>query len=145
MDERRWRCVLWALGTVYVGLGGWAGLYAESFALLVANFGPANLHLVRDFAACSLTFGSGLLVAAHRPGWRTPALALAALWNGLHAVSHLYDVTAATPAILGPVEAALLVVITAVFAVLTGISASQGAGAGVDATTVAEGRNYDVD
>lgn len=85
---------------------------------LIANFGPENAHLVHDFAACSATFGLGLLIAARRPDWRAPVLTLAAIWNALHAISHVVDAGSATPAVVGPVEAVLLIGVSGVLAVL---------------------------
>jgi hypothetical protein len=99
-------------GVVFVALSGWAAFRPRSFVRVIANFGDYNAHLVHDFAACSATFGIGLLVAYRVRSWRVPALTLAAIWNGLHAVSHLADIAASRPAAVGPVEAALLVIVT---------------------------------
>ncbi|TQM03955.1 hypothetical protein [Pseudonocardia kunmingensis] len=77
---------------------------------------------MRDFAACAATFGLGLVLAGPRPHWRTPALTLSALWNGFHAVSHIHDIADAEPAIVGPLESAVLVGVTALFAWLTRLS-----------------------
>jgi hypothetical protein len=96
----------------YLDLAGWAAAHPPSFTAVLANFGPANDHLVRDFAACAATFGLGIVVAGRRPHWRTPALALSALWNGLHALTHIGDIGNAQPAIVGPIEAAVLVAVT---------------------------------
>jgi hypothetical protein len=101
-------------GAVFVGLGVWAAFFAASFERVVANFGPYNAHLVHDFAACSTTFGIGLLVGWRVQPWRLPVLALGAIWNGLHAISHVVDMASARTPVAGPIEAALLVAVTAV-------------------------------
>lgn len=113
------KLIVWTtcvLGVIFVALGAWAAFDATSFAHVVANFGDYNAHLVHDFAACSTTFGTGLLIGWRVQPWRVPALTLAALWNGLHAISHILDVDAAQPAAVGPLEAGLLVAVTATLA-----------------------------
>ncbi|WP_219415647.1 hypothetical protein [Pseudonocardia nigra] len=127
MTEHRWCWTLSLLGGGYLVLAGWAAAHPPTFTTVLANFGPANDHLVRDFAACAATFGLGLVVAGRRPHWRTPALTLSALWNGLHALSHIHDVADAEPAIVGPVEAAVLVAVTGLFAWLTRLSLTDAA------------------
>lgn len=122
MTERRWRIALTGLGGLYLALGGWAAADSSSFGTIVAPFGPANPHLIHDFAACAVTFGLGLLVAARFRGWRTPALTLTAIWNGAHAISHFTDIADAHPAFVGPIEAALLVVASVLFATLALLS-----------------------
>jgi hypothetical protein len=106
------------LGVAFLGLGVWGSADTSSFTLVLANFGPENAHLVHDFAACSATFGLGLLIAARLPAWRAPVLMLAAIWNGLHAASHVVDAGSAEPAVVGPVEAVLLIGVSGVLFVL---------------------------
>jgi hypothetical protein len=113
MTDRVWQVTLTVLAATYLVLGAWAAFDAASFTDRVAGFGAYNPHLIHDFAAATATFGLGLLLAARVPSWRTPALTLAALWNGLHAVSHLVDAGDAHPSAVGPVEAVLLVAATA--------------------------------
>lgn len=107
--------VLFGLGFTAMGL--WAAADPRSFTDLVADYGAYNPHLIHDYAAASLAFGIGLLVAARVPAWRVPVLALAVLWNGFHAVSHLADVEHASSRNLGIIEAAGLVVLTGLLAV----------------------------
>lgn len=97
MSARMWRVALLGLGGVYLALAAWAGAHARSFAVVLANFGPINEHLVRDFAACAATFGLGLVVADRVTSRRTPALTLAAVWNGCHAITHIADMADADP------------------------------------------------
>ncbi|GAA2625792.1 hypothetical protein SMC26_19245 [Actinomadura fulvescens] len=100
------------LGLTFTALGLWAAVAPATFARTVANFGPLNEHLIRDFAAASLAFGIGLMAAARIAAWRTPILMLAAIWNGLHGISHLIEVDHAHPHVLGAVEAVLLALVT---------------------------------
>src|SRR5688500_16862088 len=122
MTERRWQVVLVLLAAVHLAQAAWAAVDPASFTERLADFGPYNPHLVRDVAAALATVGLGLLVAARLPTWRTPALALAAVWSALHGVSHVVDIDGAHPHAVGPVEAAALVVATVLFVVLTRLS-----------------------
>lgn len=106
--------VLFGLGFTSMGL--WAAADPRSFTDVVADYGAYNPHLIHDYAAASLAFGIGLLVAARVASWRVPALALAVLWNGFHAVSHLVDVEHAASRELGILEAIGLVVLTGLLA-----------------------------
>lgn len=127
MGTSAWRIVLTALALPFLVLAGWAGLAADSFADTVADFGPSNTHLVHDFAAGSATVGVALLAAIPMRSWRTPVLAVAALWNGLHTISHLVDISAADPAWLGPIEAGSSATATALLAYLARLSAKENA------------------
>lgn len=129
MTEPRWRLLLSVLGGGYLALAVWTAVHPVSFETAIANFGPTNLHLLRDFGACAATFGIGLLLARNKPHWRPPVLAMAAVWNGLHAVSHIVDIAEAHPAIVGPVEAVALVGVTVLFAWLARASATSEEGA----------------
>ncbi|MEV0402793.1 hypothetical protein [Actinoallomurus sp. NPDC050550] len=125
MTERGWRTALLVFGVSFVAQAAWATIDASSFAGTIADFGPRNDHLVHDYAACSATFGAGMLVAVERRRWRTPTLTLAALWNGFHTVSHVVDICAARPAVLGPLEAGALVIVSAALAILARLSSSK--------------------
>jgi uncharacterized membrane protein len=106
------------LGALFTGLGVWAGIDSTSFTRVLADFGPQNDHLVHDFGAGSVAFGVGLLVSVRRKAWRTPVLLATAVWNGLHAVSHLADIGEARSRTVGIAEAALLVAGTAMLGAL---------------------------
>ncbi len=58
----------------------------------IGDFGPRNDHYIRDAAVFPLAMGVGFLVAAARPSWRAPVLAVAAVWYLAHAVNHLIDI-----------------------------------------------------
>jgi hypothetical protein len=105
------------LGLVATAIGGWLALDPESSP--AAAFPPLNEHLIHDSAAAFLAFGIGLLLAARVPAYRFPILALAALWNGLHTVSHIVDVNRAATqkdGVTAVVELAALTVVLALLA-----------------------------
>ena len=105
------------LGLVATALGGWLAVDPESSP--AAAFPPLNEHLIHDSAAAFLAFGIGLLLAARVPAYRFPILALAALWNGLHTVSHIVDVDSAETqkdGVTAIVELAALTVVLAFLA-----------------------------
>ncbi|NYJ02951.1 hypothetical protein HNR19_003649 [Nocardioides thalensis] len=105
-----------AFGASYVVLGAWAGVHAASFTEAVADFGPPNDHLVHDYGAASVAVGGGLLLAVRRPGWWLPVLAVAAIWNALHTVSHLVGIDQAGSRALGVAEAVVLFASTVLLA-----------------------------
>jgi hypothetical protein len=123
MTDKTWTIVLWLLGLMYLGLGAWAAFSPASFTEELADFGTYNPHLIHDVATVLLTFGGALVIAAYLPSWRTPVLAVAALWNGLHAVSHLVDIEDAATPQMGVGVAALTVVTALGFAWLARLSA----------------------
>ncbi|WP_096505796.1 hypothetical protein [Mycobacteroides stephanolepidis] len=96
------------IGFTFVALGIWAATDPESFGKTIANFGEFNPHLIHDYAVCSITFGTGLLLGWRIPSWRAPTLILAAIWNGMHGFFHILDMSMANTKYLGPAEAILL-------------------------------------
>ena len=104
------------LGLATTALGGWLAVDPESSP--AAAFPPLNEHLIHDSAAAFLAFGIGLLIAARLPAWRFPVLALAALWNGLHTVSHIVDVNSAETRRHGVTAVVELAALTVVLAAL---------------------------
>jgi hypothetical protein len=92
LDERTLRVVLLALGAFHVFLGGWQLFAADSFFEHVGRYGLENTHYVGDVGSFTLAFGIALLLAAGRPSWRAPILALGAIWYALHAFNHLFDI-----------------------------------------------------
>jgi hypothetical protein len=125
MTGRGWALALVTIGAAFLVPGLWAAVDPSSFASTVADFGPYNAHLIRDFAASSTTFGFGLLAAAWIPSWRTPVLVLAAIWNWLHGISHLVDIGAADPEVVGPIEAGLLLAGTVALVVLVRLDRTE--------------------
>ena len=84
----------------------------------VGTFPPFNAHYLRDLATWYAAFGIALLLAARRPAWQAPLLALVVLQYGLHVLNHVIDVGDTEPAWKGPVTLVALVVIGVVLALL---------------------------
>lgn len=59
-------------GFVFVVLGIWGATDPKSFGSTIADFGEYNPHLIHDYAVCSITFGTGLLLGWRLPIWRAP-------------------------------------------------------------------------
>src|SRR5690349_3824302 len=104
------------LGLVATALGAWLALDPKSSP--AAHFPPLNEHLIHDSAAAFLAFGIALLIAARVESWRFPVLAVAALWNGLHLVSHIVDVDRAATRADGVTAIVELGALTVVLAAL---------------------------
>ncbi len=92
ISERAMRAVLIVLGVVQVASGALALVAPGTFYDEVGRYGVENQHYVGDVGAFVLAFGIAVLVAAQRPAWRVPVLALGAVWYGLHAINHVFDV-----------------------------------------------------
>jgi hypothetical protein len=84
--------ILYAIGAGAVVNGVWMLLDASRwFAAIASRTGELNVHLVRDVGAAYLTAGVALLWAARRPALRGPLAAIAGLFLGLHAATHLFE------------------------------------------------------
>jgi hypothetical protein len=86
------RAVLVVLGLVQAASGALALVAPGTFYDEIGHYGVENSHYVGDVGAFVLAFGIAVLVAAQRPAWRVPVLVLGALWYGLHAINHAFDV-----------------------------------------------------
>jgi hypothetical protein len=82
----------------------------------VGPFGPRNGHYMGDVATFYLALGAAQYVAAKRPSWRVPVLALAVAQSALHAINHLIDIGNADPGWLGPADFAGILLATALLA-----------------------------
>ena len=92
-DPWTWIFLLSALGNLANGLWMLAdpvGWYT-TLPAAVPDFGPLNEHFVRDIGATFTMLGLGLLWATFRTPVRLPVLVLVTLFNGLHALVHVYD------------------------------------------------------
>ena len=103
------RAGLLALAAVQLITGLALALTPGAFYDAIADFGPRNEHDLRDMAAFYVASAVVLGVAAQRPSWRAPALALVGLQFALHAVNHLVDVGDADPSWVGPFDLIALV------------------------------------
>ena len=92
-DPWTWIFLLSALGNLANGfwmLADPLGWYT-TLPAAVPDFGPLNEHFVRDLGSTFTMLGLGLLWATFRPAVRVPVLVLVTLFNGLHALVHVYD------------------------------------------------------
>ena len=92
-DPWTWIFLLSALGNLANGLWMLAdpvGWYT-TLPAGVPDFGPLNEHFVRDIGSTFTMLGLGLLWATFRTSVRLPVLVLVTLFNGLHALVHVYD------------------------------------------------------
>ncbi len=81
------------------------------------NFGARNDHYIFDNASFEFPLGLMMLAAVRWPSWRVPALAFATLHWGLHALSDIVDPHHAAGESIGWLEAAGLVVTTALLGI----------------------------
>lgn len=108
MNERTLRLAVGALGAFHVLEGLYQLLAPGSFFFRIGKYGAENTHYVGDVGAFVLAFGIALLIAVGRPSWRAPLLAVGALWYGLHALNHLFDIGEARSDARGVVDTLLL-------------------------------------
>jgi hypothetical protein len=92
IGESTIRTAVIALGLFHVALGLLQLLAPGTFFDEIGNYGAENLHYVGDAGAFTTAYGVALLIAARRPSWWAPILALGAIWYALHALNHLFDI-----------------------------------------------------
>jgi hypothetical protein len=95
---------IWALAGVQLLIGLSQAAAPGRFYDAVANFGARSDHTIRDVATYYLASAVALAVAARRPSWRAPVLAVVGLQYVLHALNHLLDVSDADPSWVGPFD-----------------------------------------
>lgn len=108
MNERTLRLAVGALGAFHAIEGIYMLLAPGSFFFRIGKYGVENTHYVGDVGSFVLAFGIALLLAVGRPSWRAPLLAAGALWYGLHALNHLFDIGEARSDARGAVDTFLL-------------------------------------
>jgi len=118
ISERALKAVLIVLGVVQAASGALALVAPGTFFDEVGRYGVENKHYVGDVGAFVLAFGIAVLVAAQRPSWRVPVLALGALWSGLHVVNHVFDVGEARSDARGVFDAVYLGIVGLLYAYL---------------------------
>jgi hypothetical protein len=104
LDEDTLRTVVGALGIFHLVLGLYMFFFPASFYFRIGTYGPENTHYVGDVSTFVLALGVALLLAVGRPSWRTPVLAVAALWYGFHALNHLFDIDEARSTARGVID-----------------------------------------
>jgi hypothetical protein len=122
-------------GALEVGIGVFAAYHLalaafmtiapHAFYTAVGPFGPANDHYIRDTATFDAALGVGLLIAARRPSWRVPVLAVVTIQFVLHTLNHLLDIGEAHPAWVGYFDLASLAAATALLLWLLALARRQ--------------------
>lgn len=92
MSERALKAVLVVVAAYHLVTGALALVAPGTFFEEIGRYGVENSHYVGDAGAFILAFGIALGIAVARPAWRAPLLWLGALWYGLHALNHAFDV-----------------------------------------------------
>jgi hypothetical protein len=92
MTERAMQIVLGITGFYLVASGVLALVAPDTFFDDIGRYGVENSHYVGDVGAFVTASGIGVLLAIKRPAWRAPLLWVGAIWFGLHALNHLFDV-----------------------------------------------------
>lgn len=108
ISERAVRAILLAVGLYHVLQGGLALLDPGTFFDEIGRYGVENTHYVGDNGSFALAVGIALLLAAGRSSWREPVLVLVAIWYGLHALNHLFDIDEARSDARGVFDTAAL-------------------------------------
>jgi hypothetical protein len=92
ISERAMQAALAVLAVLQIASGALALFAPGTFYDEIGRYGVENQHYVGDVGAFVLAYGVAVLIAATRPAWRVPVLALGAVWYGLHAINHAFDV-----------------------------------------------------
>ena len=80
----------------------------HTFFTTVGAFGSYNRHYERDAATFYFAFALGCGVAAWRPAWRVPVIAMITLQYVIHTFNHALDAGAANNSWAGGVDVASL-------------------------------------
>ena len=98
MSERRldaWGWVLLVLGIGSLANALWMlvdpGHWYDELPAGVPDYGPLNVHFVRDIGCAFGTVGVAQIWAAFDRRLRLPLVAIAALFLGAHAALHIHD------------------------------------------------------
>lgn len=87
--------ILYLIGVVSGGNAAWMLVEPNSWFVQVPagmeDFGPYNVHLVRDVGAAYMMAAVAILIAARRLDLRFACSGLAAAFFGLHATTHLFE------------------------------------------------------
>ena len=90
----------WGMCFLVIGVGSVANAlwmliapetWYEHLPAAVPDFGPFNVHFVRDIGCAYLTIGVALVWAARSPRVRFPLLAASAVFYVAHSLLHVYD------------------------------------------------------
>lgn len=113
MSESALRATLWAFAAANLVLGLLMLLAPGTFFEQVGSYGARNDHYIGDVGAFYVAAAFGLAMAARRPAWRVPVLAVGAVWIGVHALNHLFDIDQAESTARGVFDTAALALLAA--------------------------------
>jgi hypothetical protein len=108
MTERGLQIALGLTGAYLLASGVLALIAPDTFFDDIGRYGAENSHYVGDVGAFLAAAGIGVLLAVNRPAWRAPLLWVGAVWFGLHALNHLFDVGEARSDARGVADTVLL-------------------------------------
>lgn len=105
------RLTLALAGGVNLALGLLALIAPGTFFDEIGRYGIENSHYVGDNGSFTAAAGLGLLLAVNRPSWRAPLLWVGAIWFGLHALNHVFDIGEARSDARGVFDTAALALV----------------------------------
>lgn len=92
MTEPVLRTTLWIVAGIQLALGLMMLFVPGTFFEEIGPYGVRNDHYIGDAGAFYIAAAFGVGIAAMRPSWRVPILAVGAVWLGVHALNHLFDI-----------------------------------------------------
>jgi hypothetical protein len=108
MSERGLQIALALTGAYLLASGLLALIAPDTFFDDIGRYGVENSHYVGDVGAFLAAAGIGVLLSVNRPAWRGPLLWVGAVWFGLHALNHLFDIGEARSDARGILDTVLL-------------------------------------
>jgi hypothetical protein len=108
VSESSFRAVLYLLAAYHLATGALALFAPDTFFDEIGRYGIENSHYVGDAGSFQFAIGIAFVIAALRADWRAPILGLGALWYGVHALNHLFDIDEARSDARGAIDTALL-------------------------------------
>jgi hypothetical protein len=122
LTEPTLRTTIGVLGAFHILEGLYMLLAPASFYSRIGTYGVENTHYVGDVGSFVVAFGVALVLAVGRPSWRTPVLAVGALWYAFHAANHLFDIGEARSTARGVIDTLLLALGAALLAWLANVA-----------------------
>jgi hypothetical protein len=92
VTEGAMRAVLAVAAAFQIVTGALALIEPGTFFDEIGRYGIENSHYVGDVGAFMLAAGVALAICVVRPSWRAPILWTGAIWFGLHALNHAFDI-----------------------------------------------------
>ena len=125
LTEPTLRTTIGVLGAFHILEGLYMLLAPASFYARIGTYGFENTHYVGDVGSFVIAFGVALVLAVGRPSWRTPVLAVGALWYAFHAANHLFDIGEARSTARGVIDFVLLTLGALLLAWLASVAARE--------------------